>query len=154
MPESWRQAQGDVWEFVLTCCWPKQSWSCSCCRSFSLCSVRASASLIFLLSWQASCWCPLTLCFKSPTSPSSAATCARKKRKSRGKLSGTDHIKTEKTVRAQQEPRSDGIRRESERECQFSLRTSRRNVDRVDMMSNNSHFLSSNFGGVLPLPQL
>lgn len=81
VPESWRQAQEEMWELVLTCCWPKQSWSCSCCCSFSLCSLRPSASLIFLFSWKASCWCPLIVCFKSSTSPSSAATCARKKEK-------------------------------------------------------------------------
>lgn len=70
-------------ESFLTCCWLLQSWSCSCCCSFSFWSLRRSISPTFSLNWQASSWCLLTLCFKCLTSPSSAATWARRKRKSR-----------------------------------------------------------------------
>lgn len=59
----------------LTCCWPVQSWSCSCCCSFS---IRRSISLSFSLSWHVSSWCPRTLSFKCLTSPFRAATWVEK----------------------------------------------------------------------------
>lgn len=116
-PESQRWAAEERWDFILTCCRLKRSSSCSRCCSLSLCSLRHSAPLTFLFNWQASSVCPLTLRFKSPSSPPPVLSPEQKrdrgenwtmwKRNNFMKWYQT-HAPTEETVRVQQEPKNEG----------------------------------------------
>lgn len=138
--EEMSEGEEEKREFFLTCCWPIWSWSCSCCCSLSFWSIRRSISLTFSLNWQDSSCCLLTLCFKCLTSPSSAATWARRMRK-RGKgrewsnfmkayKAHTDRQKRQWGGGSSLKVRESGL---SQRASQFSLRTSWENVVMADM---------------------